>query len=179
MISVDMSSDESTPADLASLTPLAAAVLHVGREPERVLQIGCGNGDGVLFLAREFPRARVRGVDRSPAAIRAAVARVGLDPEGRVAFKVAGSGSLPYPDDHFDLIVQMNGRIRLGKIKRLLRAGGDLVLAKSASGGVWSGWPRRRLGWHGLQVVETGEAAGGGAFCVSRRAATGQQPSRE
>lgn len=169
-----MCSDESTSADLAPLTPLAAAVLHVGREPERVLEIGCGNGDGVMFLAREFPRARVRGIDRSPDAIRVAVARIGLDPEGRVAFKVAESGSLPYPDDHFDLIVQMSGRLRLGEIKRLLRADGDLVLARSASGRRLDSWPRRRLAWHGFQVIKIGEAAGGGAFCVSRWAATGQ-----
>lgn len=169
---MDMASDGF--ADIASLTPLAAAVLHVSREPERVLQIACGDGDGVMFLAREFPRARVRGVDRSADAVRTAVARVGFDPEGRVAFKVAGSGPLPYPDDHFDLIVQMGGRPRLGEIKRLLRGGGHLVLVKSTSGGASGNWPRRRLGWHGLRVTKTGETPGGGVFCVSRRAAIGQ-----
>jgi trans-aconitate methyltransferase len=46
------------------LTPLAAAVLEVGA-PESVLEVQCGEGDGALFLAREFPRARVRGVDSS------------------------------------------------------------------------------------------------------------------
>jgi ubiquinone/menaquinone biosynthesis C-methylase UbiE len=36
-----------------SLTALAAAVLHVPGAPERVLEVGCGAGDGALFLARE------------------------------------------------------------------------------------------------------------------------------
>jgi tRNA G46 methylase TrmB len=47
------------------LTPLATAVLQVSRQPERVLEVGCGTGVGTLFLAREFPQARVRGVDVS------------------------------------------------------------------------------------------------------------------
>src|SRR5690348_18492756 len=49
---------ESEAAGPSSLPALAAAVLRVPRDPERVLEIGCGEGDGVLFLAREFPRAR-------------------------------------------------------------------------------------------------------------------------
>ncbi len=42
--------------------------------------------------------------------MREASARVGLDPEGRVAFKVGKPGALPYPDDFFDLVVQLGGR---------------------------------------------------------------------
>ncbi|HMI80174.1 MAG TPA: class I SAM-dependent methyltransferase, partial [Solirubrobacterales bacterium] len=80
------------------LTPLAAAVLHVG-DPERILQVECGDGEGALFLAREFPSARVRGVDRSAAAVRRAAGRVGLDPEGRIAFKQGAPRDLPFPGD--------------------------------------------------------------------------------
>ena len=61
------------------LTPLAAAVLHVP-VPERALVIGCGDGEAVLFLAREFPAARIRGVDPSEPLVREASTRVGLDP---------------------------------------------------------------------------------------------------
>src|ERR1044072_9811844 len=37
------------------LAPLAAAVLHVGHTPERILDIGCGAGEGTLYLARRLP----------------------------------------------------------------------------------------------------------------------------
>lgn len=137
-----------------SLTALAAAVLHVPEAPERVLEVGCGEGDGALFLAREYPGARIRGVDASGEAIAAAVSRVGLDPEGRVAFKHGRRRSLPYPDSFFDLVAQAGGRLRPGELARTLRSGGHLILV-----GEW-----RRLDWRlgkrGFVAGRHGEAAG-------------------
>lgn len=152
------------------LTPLAAAVLHAGR-PERVLQVECGEGDGVLFLSREFPQARVRGVDHSEHAVRAAAARVGLDPEGRVAFKVGRPGALPFPDDHFDLVALLDASPGTAEIARVLRPGGFLVLAYSRRSQAPGGWRRRLLRWSLARerfdlVAE--EAAGDGSFAVGR-----------
>jgi ubiquinone/menaquinone biosynthesis C-methylase UbiE len=145
------------------LAPLAAAVLRVPGRPERILEIGCGAGAGVLFLAREFPTARVRGVDPSAEAIREAVGRVGLDPEGRVAFKRGRPGSLPYPDGLFDLVVQSDGPLRAGEAARVLRPGGHLLLL-----GAWRMLPRR-LSRQGLALAETG-GAGGTPFHLARLA---------
>ena len=77
-------------------------------EPERAVDIGTGTGAGALLVAREFPHARVRGVDLSEEMVRRAQARIGLDPDGRVAFKVADSSALPYDDGHFDLVTLLN-----------------------------------------------------------------------
>lgn len=151
------------------LTPLAAAVLQVEPAPERVLEVECGDGDGALFLAREFPSARIRGVDRSPDLVRAATSRIGLDPEGRVAFKVGAPGSLPYPDDFFDLVVQLDGRPVVAEIARVLRSGGYLVLVRSRgsapTGGLAAWALRRHLRRRGIELVETA-AAGDGSFSV-------------
>jgi SAM-dependent methyltransferase len=112
------------------LASLAAATLLVRPEPERVLELECGPGaEGALFLAREFPRARVRASDRDERSVHAATARVGLDPEGRIAFKAGDPGALPYPDGHFDLIVQLRGRLDLREAVRVLRPGGWALLA--------------------------------------------------
>jgi len=162
------------------LTPLAAAALHVGTAPERVLEVECGEGDGALFLAREFPAARVRGVDRSEARARAATARVGLDPEGRVAFKVGRPGALPFPDDFFDLVAQVDGRPPVAEIARVLRPGGQLILARSrdsGSAGLGAWLLRRRLSRRGIELTAAA-AAGDGSFSVGRlRGADSPPPS--
>jgi 23S rRNA (guanine745-N1)-methyltransferase len=157
-------------SNLPPLTPLAAAVLHVGR-PERVLQVGCGEGEPALFLAREFPAARVRGIDADPDAVAAATGRVGLDPEGRVAFKVGGPRRLPYPEDHFDLVTAVDARPSPAEVARVLRPGGHLILAAThgpATGRGLSGWLLARgLRARGFEEVAA-EGAGSGSFAVLR-----------
>jgi ubiquinone/menaquinone biosynthesis C-methylase UbiE len=153
------------------LTPLAAAALRVQPPPERALEIECGDGDGSLFLAREFPAARVRGVDRSEERVRAATARIGLDPEGRVAFKQGSPRSLPYPDGFFDLVVAIDSRPRAGEVVRVLRPGGQLILAHSGAGDGGEGFRarllRRVLRRRGIELGES-EKAGDGSFSFGR-----------
>jgi ubiquinone/menaquinone biosynthesis C-methylase UbiE len=152
------------------LTPLAAAVLHVGR-PERVLQLACGDGDGALFLAREFPTARVRGIDADADLVHAATARVGLDPEGRVAFKVGGPRKVPFPNDQVDLVAALDARPKPAEVARVLRAGGHLILAATAGSplgrgpGAWA--VARGLRSHGFETLAE-ERAGAGSFTIAR-----------
>jgi SAM-dependent methyltransferase len=140
-----------------------------------VLQIGSGDGEPALFLAREFPTARVRGIDSDPEAVTAATQRVGLDPEGRVAFKVGGPRRLPYPEDHFDLVAALDARPSPAEVARVLRPGGHLILAATrggAGGHGLSGW----LLAHGLRARGfeeiAAEDAGAGSFVVLRLPAT-------
>lgn len=152
------------------LTPLAAAVLHVG-SPERILQIECGEGEGALFLAREFPSARVRGIDRSAEAVRHARGRVGLDPEGRIAYKQGEPGSIPFPADHFDLLVAVDVRPVAKESARVVRPGGFLVLVDTSRERVRAGFGARFLCWWlarvGFEPIWA-EPAGDGSFSVSR-----------
>jgi SAM-dependent methyltransferase len=153
------------------LAALAAAVLHVPHPPERVLDIGCGTGAGTLFLAREFPQARVRGVDISEEMIHEAVAKVGLDPEGRVAFKVGDAADLPYPDRSFDLVAQVNMPPFFDEIVRVLRPGGHVIVAASWGSATPFYTPARLLRWklaqRGIEQIEEG-SAGSGTFWVGR-----------
>jgi SAM-dependent methyltransferase len=154
------------------LTPLAAAALRVG-EPERILEVECGEGEAALFLAREFPRARVRAVDRDERAIRRATARVGLDPEGRMAFKAGAPGDLPFPDDLFDLVVAVDSAPSPRESARVLRAGGLLLRVQTSRrdprGGLRGWLAQRRSTRAGFQAVAS-EVAGEGSFTVLRLA---------
>ncbi|MBS1878222.1 MAG: class I SAM-dependent methyltransferase [Actinobacteria bacterium] len=155
--------------EVPPLTPLATAALHVG-DPERILQVECGDGDGALFLAREFPRASVRGVDADEAAIRRAAGRVGLDPEGRVAFKAGGPRKLPFPDDLFDLVALLDAKPVPRELARVLRPGGYLILARSAGGPEQSAAARLRswrLRRRGIEPIWA-EIVGDGGYAVGR-----------
>jgi SAM-dependent methyltransferase len=137
------------------------------------LVIGCGDGEPALFVAREFPAARVRGIDRSSRAVREASSRVGLDPEGRVVFKVARTSALPFPDGLFDLVAQLSGRVGPGELARVLRPGGHLILIGPQREGVLADARESlrlaRLRRHGFVPLRS-EHAGDGNFTVVRLA---------
>ncbi len=165
--------DERTGAGSADhLAALAAATGELALDPERVLEIGTGTGEAALFLAREYPRARVRGVDLSEEMIRAARAKVGLDPEGRIAFKVGDAAALPYPDESFDLVAQVNMPPFFAEIARVLRPGGAVAIAASRGPATPFYTPQsvldRGFRRHGLEPAGAG-AAGPGTWVVARK----------
>jgi ubiquinone/menaquinone biosynthesis C-methylase UbiE len=154
------------------LTALAAAFLHVTPAPERVLDLGTGTGEAALLAAREFPRASVRGIDVSEEMIAAAKAKVGLDPDGRIAFKVADAAAIPWPDDSFDLLVLLNVPPFFSEIARVLRPGGHVVVAASfgARTPFYTSFASLDRGFKRKGVAERvkGEA-GPGTYWVGRR----------
>jgi SAM-dependent methyltransferase len=154
------------------LAPLAAAALHVSGPPERVLDVGTGTGEGALLLAREFPRASVRGIDISEEMIRAAQAKIGLDPEGRVAFRVADGAALPYDAQSFDLVTLLNMPPFFDEIGRVLRPGGSVLVAASwgADTPFYTPAPVLERGFakRGVEAVEDGEVQFG-TYWVGRR----------
>lgn len=164
--------DERTRAgSVEHLAPLATAVTRVEPEPERVLDVGTGTGEAALFCAREFPRASVRGVDISEEMIRIAGQKVGLDPEGRVAFKVADAASLPFPDESFDLVTQVNMPPFFAELDRVLRPGGYVIVTASWGRGTPFYTPEsvleRGFRRRGIERVDAGTAASG-TFWIGR-----------
>jgi ubiquinone/menaquinone biosynthesis C-methylase UbiE len=167
--------DERTRAgSVDHLTALAAASTRVVPIPERVLEIGTGTGEGALFLAREFPRAGVRGIDLSEEMIRAARSKVGLDPDGRIAFRVADAAALPYDAESFDLVAQLNMPPFFAEIARVLRPGGTAIVASTSGEATPFFTPasvlERGFRRRGLRPVENGRA-GAGTWFVARKPA--------
>jgi ubiquinone/menaquinone biosynthesis C-methylase UbiE len=147
--------------------------------PERALAVECGDGESALLIAREFPGARVRGVDSSPSRIQEVRARVGLDPEGRVAFKVGKPGDLPYPDGFFDLVAQVDGRPSPAEIARVLQPGAHLILARAQplrfAPAAREKLLLRRLARLGIVPVHSAQV-GNGNFFVGRLGGEGDSP---
>lgn len=155
------------------LVALATAVDHVDARPERILDVGTGTGEAALFFSREYPTASVRGVDISEEMIRAARAKVGLDPEGRLAFRVADAGALPFDAESFDLVAQVNVPPFFDEIARVLRSEGHVVIVASLGAATPFYTPdsvlERGLEKRGIAVVATG-SAGVGTYLVGRKA---------
>jgi SAM-dependent methyltransferase len=165
--------DERTGAPGADyLAALAVAVTKIDRRPERALDIGTGTGVAALFLAREFPRASIRGVDISEEMIRRAQGKVGLDPEARVVFRVADASSLPYEDGHFDLVTQLNMPPFFSEISRVLRHGGHAIIAASSGERTPFFTPdavlERGFARNGMVAVTSG-SIGSGSYFVARK----------
>jgi ubiquinone/menaquinone biosynthesis C-methylase UbiE len=154
------------------LAPLAAALLYVKPAPERALDVGTGTGAGALLLAREFPQASVRGVDMSEEMIRAAQSKVGLDPSGRVAFRVVDAARLSYDDDSFDLVAHLNMPPFIDEVARVLRPGGHVVVASSWGKETPFYTPKAVLDWafakRGIEPAAAGEAVSG-TYWVGRK----------
>ena len=63
--------------------------------------------------------------------VRSAQGKIGLDPEGRVAFRVADAASLPFGAESFDLVAQLNMPPFFAEIARVLRPAGHVIVAAS------------------------------------------------
>ena len=155
------------------LEALAVAVTHVTPEPERILDVGTGTGVAALFLSREFPRASVRGVDVSEEMVHAAQTKIGLDPDGRVAFRVADAANLPFGDESFDLITHVNVPPFFKEIARVLRPGGHVIFVATSGPATPFYTPtsvlERGLRRRGIQPIASDEA-GTGTYIVGRAA---------
>lgn len=101
----------------------------------RVLEIGCGPGPNIWYLVREG--LAVAGIDGSATAIRQAEERLVADglphEKPRVDLKVGNFASLPWADDSFDAVIDVEAlyanlmaeiKISIAEVRRALKPGG-------------------------------------------------------
>ena len=110
----------------------------------------------------------MRGVDLSERMVKLAQDKIGLDPDGRVAFRVADASRLPYQDDSFDLITQVNVPPFFAEIARVLRPGGHVVVVASIGSATPFYTPEsvleRGFRRRGIERIDSGRAADGTYF---------------
>lgn len=125
--------------DLAAtwLPAMPDVVARLGATPAaRVLDLGCGEGNSTIALARGYPRIQVLGVDLDPdsvTAARAAAADAGV--ADRVEFEV-GDAATVAGGDPFDLVTIFEALHDMGdpvgvlrKVRGILADGGALFVA--------------------------------------------------
>jgi SAM-dependent methyltransferase len=134
-----------------------------------MLDIGCGTGGNLAYLAR---RAGSAGIDLSAVALSLARQRP-LPPLAQ-----ASSLALPYADQTFDLVTLFdvlyhqwvtNDDQAIREACRVLRPGGWLLITDSAMPGLWSThdeiyYARQRYTLEAVQAKLTGIGFQGGAF---------------
>lgn len=117
----------------------------------RVLDMGCGFGAMNLSLARQFPKSELVGIDLSEPLLSMAreAAREGGVAD-RVSFRKEDVHEVPFEDDSFDVVLNLNmvhlvaqpGRM-LAEAERVLRPGGFLFVADLKRS--WLGWLEREI----------------------------------
>jgi len=108
-----------------------------GFQKGRVLDSGCGFGETLIYLAKTFPEAEFAGVDLSEPLLELAMSSAAkANVSGRVEFKKADVHSLPYPENHFTAVLNINMLhlvtdpvIMLDELERVLRDDGHLFIA--------------------------------------------------
>lgn len=76
---------------------------HYGLKPgDKVLDIGCGKGFLLYDFTKVLPGIEVTGIDVSAYAI------ANSKEEVRDRLQVGNATKLPWPDDHFDLVISLN-----------------------------------------------------------------------
>jgi SAM-dependent methyltransferase len=145
------------------------------RSSVRVLEIGCGPGTNVWFMAREG--FKVSGLDCSTTAIRKAGER--LANEGLSAdLRVGNSASLPWPDNTFDGVLENVSlycnpsstiRTALAEVRRVLKPGAPFQSSFFTTR-TWGYGTGTRAEPDGFTELSEGPAAGTGfALFLSRR----------
>jgi ubiquinone/menaquinone biosynthesis C-methylase UbiE len=156
--------DALTPAEKSRLRQKQIELAEI-KEGETVLEVGCGTGVmSVLARLKTGNRGKVHGIDIADKMIKQArkkAEKLGLD----IDFKVSSIDSLPFPDNHFDVVIasmmfhhlpvniKENG---LKEIYRVLKGDGRLLLSDFSTPGflaaplmflllIWMGSTRYQL----------------------------------
>ena len=121
-----------------------ALVVAAGVRPgQRVLDVGCGTGYLSRLVARSVgPHGVVLGIDPSASMLHYTSQKTAST--GNCEFQVAAAEALPFPGDHFDVVVSSlvlhhlpeGLRVRaLEEMRRVLRPSGALLVAEARNPG--------------------------------------------
>lgn len=102
-------------------------------DPKAILDVGCGQGGGLIYLSRLFPKAKLTGTERCLSAV--ALARRRTAPFITADIQRAKSNQLAFEPESFDLLVSVGAPTYFGltifvqEAAKVLRPGGVISLS--------------------------------------------------
>lgn len=110
----------------------AVAAMIAAGKPERLLDLGCGEGYYSRSIEARCPDVVVHGIDIAKAAIAMAAKK---QPTAR--FTVASSQRLPYADQSFDLVLRVFAPSNDEELRRVLKPDGLLLTVTPGPRHLW------------------------------------------
>lgn len=105
---------------------LEAGLQAISIQPQKILDVNTGTGFVALRLGELFPQAEITATDLSEEMLeraRGKAEHLGIE------FRRADVAQLPFPDERFDLVTLHNGPPNLFEMARVLRPGGQMLIA--------------------------------------------------
>lgn len=135
---------------------------ELSKEPQRVLDIGCGTGQLLQHLSQRYPQAALTGLDLADNMLQLATERLG----GSASLLQGDAERLPCTDNSFDLVVSTSTFQWLeqcdtcfGEVRRVLEPGGLFCFALFGDGTLFelqSSW-REALQRNNRPVLQGGD----------------------
>lgn len=136
---------------------LEAGLQALSVQPREILDVNTGTGFVAQKLLALFPNSKIVATDLSEAMVAQAQARY-----PQIEFLRADTAKLPFADQSFDLVTLHNGPPHFREMARVLRSGGQMLVAFT-SGARLPSWLVRRWLQHAERFgrIETGQAGDG------------------
>lgn len=108
-------------------------------EVKRVLDIGCGTGETLIYIKKMYPQSKVYGIDSSRKAVGYARSR------GLKNIHHADATKLPFPSSSFDTVLLLDvmehikdDELVMKELKRVLKKSGVAIITTPAVPWIWS-----------------------------------------
>lgn len=105
--------------------------MYLPKEGIRVLEVGCGTGSNLRLYQKIG--CEINGIDLSPSMVEVATKKLGE----KAHIKLGNASQMPYPDNHFDLVIamltlhEMPNSIRpliITEMRRVMKQDGRLLI---------------------------------------------------
>jgi ubiquinone/menaquinone biosynthesis C-methylase UbiE len=144
---------------------------YIRNEPDKVLDICTGTGFAALLVAKHFKDVVIEAVDLSPEMIKISSKKAEETGYSNMRFQIGNAMKLDYSDNEFDMVVTSNAPVYLEEAVRVIKAGGEILIAYSFGGKIFDKAKKdviKLLRKNGLELEEF-KSSDKGVFILGRK----------